>query len=159
MARDAWAGYADPQGSGRARRGQSGGPRGSTAGFVRDDAFRVGRRRAMREGYATVELALTVPVVVLLLGAALWGVRVATERLGCLAAAQAGALALLRGEPVPSAVAVASADAPVGATVRVIVPVAGHAGQVLVSVVVAGPVVPIGSIWAVRVSARAVVPG
>lgn len=84
--------------------------------------------RPTRGGYATVELALTVPVVVLLLGAALWGVRVAAERLGCLAAAQAGAFALLRGEPAPSAIVAASADAPAGAAVRVVAPVAGHAG-------------------------------
>lgn len=70
-------------------------------------------------GFVTAETAIVLPVLLLLLGVALWSIAVAGARLRCIDAARAGARAAARGEAAASVVAAAEAAGPAGAVVRV----------------------------------------
>lgn len=71
-------------------------------------------------GYVTVEAALAVPALVLLLGMLLWGLGAVGVQLRCADAARAGARAAARGEAAATVREVAEAAAPEGAVVRVV---------------------------------------
>lgn len=88
-------------------------------------AGRRGERRGIRSlgegqrGYATAELAITLPVLVLVLGLLLSGVAAAASYLQCMDAARLAARAVARGESIPAARQAATHAAPEGATVAV----------------------------------------
>ncbi|MEO7061846.1 MAG: TadE family type IV pilus minor pilin [Lapillicoccus sp.] len=65
----------------------------------------------------TVELAVAIPAVVLILALVLGGVSLGVDRVRCVDAARLGARALARGDSMGSARAVAGAAAPPGAQV------------------------------------------
>ncbi|MGH8890560.1 MAG: TadE family type IV pilus minor pilin [Acidothermaceae bacterium] len=81
-------------------------------------------------GYVTAETAMVLPVLALLLAAALWSISVAGAQLRCVDAARDGARAAARGETDSAVVATADAAAPEGATVSV-----SHAGGRILVVV------------------------
>jgi hypothetical protein len=80
-------------------------PNGSLVG---DDAER---------GSATVEIAVALPALVLVVAIALWGVCVAAAHVACVDAARAGARAAARGEPLPAVRTEVLRGAPSGARV------------------------------------------
>lgn len=79
-----------------------------------------GRRRVGDGGFATAELAVALPVLMLLFALLLWGIAAITAQLRCVDAARVGARAAARGEGDIRSVALARAAAPVGARVRVL---------------------------------------
>lgn len=78
-----------------------------------------GRRRVGDGGFATAELAVALPVLVLLFALLLWGIAAITAQLRCVDAARIGARAAARGEGEARTVALARAAAPAGARVLV----------------------------------------
>ncbi|HVE99709.1 MAG TPA: TadE family type IV pilus minor pilin [Mycobacteriales bacterium] len=70
-------------------------------------------------GTATAETAVVLPVLVLLVGVALWALGAITVQLRCVDASRAGARAAARGEPVVEVRARAAAAAGSGAEVDV----------------------------------------
>jgi hypothetical protein len=72
---------------------------------------------AAERGSATVEIAVALPALVLVVAIALWGVSVAAAHVACVDAARAGARAAARGEPLPAVRAAVLRGAPAGARV------------------------------------------
>lgn len=70
-------------------------------------------------GMATVEMAVVLPALVLMLAAGLWLVAAAVGQLRCVDAAREGARTLARGDPQVLAIARAEAVAPASGRVRV----------------------------------------
>lgn len=70
-------------------------------------------------GSATAEVAVTLPVLAVVLALVLWGVGAAVAQVRCQDAARLAARAVARGDAVPSARAAARAAAPDGARVEV----------------------------------------
>lgn len=70
-------------------------------------------------GFATVEIAVALPALLLVTVAALWGVTIASAQLACADAAKTGARAASRGEPLPAVELAVAQAAPAGADVRV----------------------------------------
>ncbi|MFC4589081.1 TadE family type IV pilus minor pilin [Sphaerisporangium corydalis] len=70
-------------------------------------------------GSATAEMAVALPSLALVLGAALWAVTAVAAQLECVDAARAGARAAARGEPLEAVRQAAGGAAPAGATVSV----------------------------------------
>ncbi|WP_067450337.1 TadE family type IV pilus minor pilin [Actinomadura macra] len=68
---------------------------------------------------ATVEIAMALPGLVLIMALALWGVRVASVQLTCTDAARSGARAGARGESLSAVRDLVVRAVPAGATVRV----------------------------------------
>jgi Tfp pilus assembly protein PilX len=91
-------------------------------------------------GMVTAELAVVLPTLVVVVVLALGGINAGLAQMRCVDAARDGARALARGETTQTAVAVARAAAPRGATVTV--HVAGDRLEVTVdgSVALLGPV-------------------
>jgi hypothetical protein len=89
-------------------------------------------------GSATVEIAVALPALVLVVAIALWGVSVAAARVACVDAARAGARAAARGEPLPAVRAAVLQGAPSGAWVATRRD--GDLTEVEVSVVLRAPV-------------------
>jgi len=87
-------------------------------------------RRRDDRGSATLELAVAMPAVVLLLAVVLSGADVVVAQVGCVDAARAGARAAARGEDAAVVRASALAVAPRGASVTV----GGGGGSVVVAV-------------------------
>jgi hypothetical protein len=77
----------------------------------------LGRRRALDRGSVTVELALALPALVILLLVMLWAVGLAGSSMACADAARAGARAAARGESTVVVAALVRGLAPAGATV------------------------------------------
>lgn len=75
-------------------------------------------RRSDRGG-VTVEAALALPALVLVLGMMLWAVAAVTGQLRCVDAARSAARALARGESISAAITAAHRLAPPAADVRV----------------------------------------
>jgi Flp pilus assembly protein TadG len=105
------------------------------------------RRRRYDRGSATVELAVSLPALLLLLCVALGAVLAVRTQLECLDAARDGALAAARGD---DGVAAASRRAPAGASV-----VVGGDGST-VRVTVAAEVQPLGGLAGFEVTGTAV---
>ncbi|GAA4239425.1 hypothetical protein GCM10022254_59490 [Actinomadura meridiana] len=68
---------------------------------------------------ATAEIAVALPALVLVTAIALWGLKVASVQLTCTDAAQAGARAAARGEPLPAVREFVARAVPKGATIKV----------------------------------------
>jgi hypothetical protein len=81
----------------------------------RPDGVRGGE--TAERGSATVEIAVALPALVLIVAIALWGVSVAAAHVACVDAARAGARAAARGEPPPAVRAAVLRGAPSGARV------------------------------------------
>jgi Flp pilus assembly protein TadG len=76
--------------------------------------------RGCRErGYVTAETAVVLPVVAVVLAAALWAVSATTAQLRCVDAARDAARAAARGDDDASVLAIATAAAPAHAQVSV----------------------------------------
>lgn len=104
-------------------------------------------------GMATAELAVVLPVLVLLVAAGMTAISVLVGQLRCVDAAREGARAAARGEEVGVVTAVAQRSGPSGAAVEV---AAGEADvQVTVSASVGAPGGPLPT-FRVRASAVAV---
>ena len=111
-------------------------------GFARRDRGHL--RRAGDRGYVTAETAVVLPVLAILVAAALWSIAVAGAQLRCIDAARDAARAAARGEADPAVVTAARISAPadarievthVGSRVTVVVKVrVGPAAGVLASV-------------------------
>lgn len=103
-------------------------------------------------GSATVETAMALPALVLILAVALWGVSAAAAQVACVDAARAGARAAARGEPVDMVRAAVRRAAPPGASVGL------ARDQVITRVVVRAAVRPPvrGLFPALRIGAQAV---
>jgi Flp pilus assembly protein TadG len=104
-------------------------------------------------GYVTAETAMVLPVLALVLGAALWAIAVAGAQLRCIDAARDGARAAARGESDAVAVAAAQAAAPAGAQIEL-----RHEGGRIVVIVrarVGGATGPLGRIPAPTAEATA----
>lgn len=71
-------------------------------------------------GSATVEIAVALPALVVVMAVALWGVSAAAAQLACIDAARAGARAAARGEPVAAVRAAVLSAAPHGANVDLV---------------------------------------
>ena len=84
----------------------------------RGPARRAGSWRAER-GSVTAETALALPVLVVVLAAALWAVAAVGAQLRCADAAAGAARAAARGEPADEVAALARRLAPAGASVTV----------------------------------------
>lgn len=110
--------------------------------------------RRVDRGMATAELAVVLPVVVLLLGVLLAGLGLAVDQVRCVDAARLGARAAARGDPDASVRGVVARAAPDGATIEL----SRSAGQV--RVVVRGSARLLGSLVpeSIRPSATAVSP-
>jgi hypothetical protein len=93
---------------------------------------------AAERGSATVEIAVALPALVLVVAVALWGVSVAAAHVTCVDAARAGARAAARGEPLSAVRAAVLRGAPSGA--RVTMRRDGDFTEVDVSVVLRAPV-------------------
>jgi TadE-like protein len=102
--------------------------RGPNGSLVGDDTQR---------GSVTVEVAVALPALVLVVAIALWGVSVAAAHVACVDAARAGARAAARGEPPPAVRAAVLRGAPSGA--RVATRRDGDVTEVDVSVVLRAP--------------------
>lgn len=76
-------------------------------------------RERTDRGMVTAELAVVLPVVVLLLGVLLGGIGLAVEQVRCVDAARLGARAAARGDPPAAVEALVREAAPGGATVQV----------------------------------------
>ncbi|WP_405143521.1 TadE family type IV pilus minor pilin [Sphaerisporangium sp. NBC_01403] len=98
-------------------------PLSSHWSFVARGALAVWARRhgllGADRGSATAEMAVALPSLVLVLGAALWAIAAVTAQLECVDAARAGARAAARGEPLEAVRHAAGEAAPAGATVSV----------------------------------------
>ena len=88
-------------------------------------------------GSATVEIAVALPALVLVITIALWGVSVAAAHVACVDAARAGARAAARGESLPAVRAAVLRGAPSGT--RVATRRGGDLTEVDVSVVLRAP--------------------
>ena len=104
--------------------------------------------RARREaGYATAELALTLPVLVLVVLAGLWVVSAVSLKAACAEAVRLGARAAARGEPADVVRAVVRHELPSRAAVAV-----GGAGPRTVRVRASVRVQPAGALSGLRPS-------
>jgi Flp pilus assembly protein TadG len=92
---------------------------------------------AAERGSATVEIAVALPALVLVVASALWGVSVAAAHVACVDAARAGARAAARGEPLSAVRAAVLRGAP--ARARVAARRDGDLTHVEVSVVLHAP--------------------
>ncbi|MEO3861228.1 TadE family type IV pilus minor pilin [Acrocarpospora sp. B8E8] len=92
-------------------------------GLARDELVEGGPRRpgSVEAGSVTAEIAVALPALVVVLGAALWAVAVVCAQLECVDAARAGARAAARGESVDAVRAVVLRWAPEGAQATVAV--------------------------------------
>lgn len=81
---------------------------------------RVGTRRGADRGSVTVETAVALPALVLVLTVALWGVSAAAAEVSCVDAARAGARAAARGEREAAVRAAVLRAAPSGAAVQIV---------------------------------------
>ncbi|MGI5165999.1 TadE family type IV pilus minor pilin [Spirillospora sp. CA-253888] len=70
-------------------------------------------------GMVTAEIALALPVLVLITTVCLWGVSVASVHLACADAARSGARAAARGEALTAVRAFVAEAVPAGATITV----------------------------------------
>ena len=95
---------------------------------------------------ATVELAVAMPSVVLVLGLGLTALTAGADQVRCIDAARATARLAARGEPGPGAIAAGQRLAPEGSEIRV------SGGPAEVTVVVTGP--PVAGLRWVGVSFR-----
>jgi Flp pilus assembly protein TadG len=114
-----------------------------------------GRRATARDaGMVTAETAVVLPVLLVVLAAAVWVLAAVAGQLRCVDAARAAARAAARGDAPPAVTAAAREVAPAGA--RVQVQVSGTQVRVLVRAEVRpfGPVA--GRLPAVLVAGRAV---
>jgi hypothetical protein len=121
--------------------------------MCRSESPSLSSRRGAEGGYVTAETAMVLPVLVLLVGVALWAVAVAGAQLRCIDAARDGARAAARGEPDAMAVAAARAAAPDGALIDL-----AHEGSGVVVVVrarVGGGLGPLARIAAPTAAATA----
>ncbi|GII86811.1 hypothetical protein Ssi03_48010 [Sphaerisporangium siamense] len=75
--------------------------------------------RRRDKGSVTAETAVALPALVLVLGAALWGIAVITAQMECVDAARTGARAAARGEPLDGVREAAARAGPRGASVSV----------------------------------------
>ena len=111
-------------------------------------------RAAREEGQVTAEAAVVLPVLLVVLAAALWVLASVSAQLGCVDAARAGARAAARGDDPAQVRTVSLALAPAGARVEV------TSGPETVTVRVAAEVRPFGPalhrLPATRVSSRAI---
>ncbi|GAA0968706.1 hypothetical protein GCM10009555_014530 [Acrocarpospora macrocephala] len=92
-------------------------------GLARDELVEGGPRGpgSVEAGSVTAEIAVALPALVVVLGAALWAVAVVCAQLECVDAARAGARAAARGESVDAVRAVVLRWAPEGAQATVVV--------------------------------------
>lgn len=81
-------------------------------------------------GYVTAETAIVLPVLAILVAAALWAIAVAGAQLRCVDAARDGARAAARGESGPAVMVAARATAPQGASIEI----ARNGSQIVVTV-------------------------
>ena len=81
---------------------------------------RAGARRRLDTGSVTVETAVALPALVLVLAVALWGVSATAAEVACVDAARAGARAAARGEQPAAVRAAVLRAAPRGAVVDVV---------------------------------------
>lgn len=111
------------------------------------------RRRESRgqSGYATAETAVALPVLVVVLALALWGLSALAAQLACMDAARLAARAAARGESVSAVRAAAVAAAPQGARVGI----AADGPTVRVEVAAEVASVPRLPAWPVRATAAA----
>ncbi|MFC1418181.1 TadE family type IV pilus minor pilin [Streptacidiphilus cavernicola] len=112
-----------------------------------------GRRGTAEGGFVTAETAMALPVLVLLVGALVWGVLVGAAQVRCVDAAREGARAAARGDPRGQVLDVVRRGAPRGASVDV--SESGDTVQVRVSAVSRGPGA-LGGLLSVPVEATAV---
>lgn len=77
------------------------------------------RRRDAGAGFVTAETAVVVPLLVVLVGALLWGLAAAVQRIQCVDAARAGARAAARGESAATVEQAVRETAPSGARLSV----------------------------------------
>ncbi|MEU8268783.1 TadE family type IV pilus minor pilin [Sphaerisporangium sp. NPDC049002] len=100
-------------------------------------------------GSVTAEMAVALPSLVLVLGAALWAIAAVTAQLECVDAARAGARAAARGESLEAVRQAAARAAPEGAIVSVTRDSALSRVTISTSVrpswVIAVPAVPVGA--------------
>ncbi|WP_184615725.1 TadE family type IV pilus minor pilin [Sphaerisporangium krabiense] len=75
--------------------------------------------RPRDKGSVTAETAVALPTLVLVLGAALWGIAVVAAQMECVDAARTGARAAARGEPLDGVREAAARAGPRGASVSV----------------------------------------
>ncbi|WP_372453518.1 TadE family type IV pilus minor pilin [Acrocarpospora catenulata] len=87
-------------------------------------------------GSVTAEMAVALPTLVVVLGAALWAIAVVCAQLECVDAARAGARAAARGESVEAVREAAIRSAPDGARVTVAI------GENLVRVTITADIGP-----------------
>jgi hypothetical protein len=85
-----------------------------------------------------VEIAVALPVLVLVTVAAIWGVTAAAAQVACVDAVRAGARAAARGEPLAAVRAAVTAAAPAGA--RIAVRRGAETSRVEVTLAIRGPV-------------------
>lgn len=76
-----------------------------------------GRGRRADGGSVTVEIAVALPALMMVLAVALWGISAASAQVACVDAARAGARAAARGEPVTAVREAVRRAAPPGASV------------------------------------------
>ncbi|MFI6981880.1 TadE family type IV pilus minor pilin [Embleya sp. NPDC050154] len=100
------------------------------------------RRVREEDGFVTAETAVVLPVLVLLTAVLVSGLGAAAAQIRCVDAAQAGARALARGEPMAVAQTRARAAGPAGARTEV------SGGEGLVRFRVAAEVGVPGAAWA-----------
>jgi hypothetical protein len=100
-------------------------------------------------GSATAEMAVALPSLALVLGAALWAVAAVVAQLECVDAARSGARAAARGESLEAVRQAAGRAAPAGAAVSVTRDSEFSRVTVSASIrptwVIAGPAVPVGA--------------
>ncbi len=106
-------------------------------------------------GYVTAETAIVLPVLAILVAAALWAIAVAGTQLRCIDAARDGARAAARGESETAVMVAARATAPQGASIDI----ARNGSRIVVTVKVrVGPTAGVlASMPAPTVGASAVV--
>ena len=102
--------------------------------------MRATSRRSATGGYATAEIAVALPVVMIIVLMAVWLLGCVGAQLRCVDAARAAARAAARGDAVAQIVEVARSRAPRGAAVDV------TTGDQLVRVVVSAEVRPFGAL-------------
>jgi hypothetical protein len=76
--------------------------------------------RPGERGSVTVEIAVALPALVVVMAVALWGVSAAAAQVACVDAARAGARAAARGEPVAAVRAAVLRAAPHGSSVDLV---------------------------------------
>ncbi|WP_308249815.1 TadE family type IV pilus minor pilin [Sphaerisporangium fuscum] len=103
-------------GEGEGRRGRA----GSGGGGFGGSSGGTGRSGRSDMGSVTAEIAVALPSLALLLGAALWAVAAVQAQLECVDAARAGARAAARGESLDAVRLAARRAAPPGSAVSVV---------------------------------------